>query len=151
VIDLADPTSPRIREREYARRERGVASANQCVYVADNLSGLQILPAHCDLVSALAEDGTTASAGILAASPNPSRGRVSYRLRLSAGTMVALDTYDLAGRVVRRLFEGHLASGEHLLAWDGRDDSGRLVPAGVYLSRLSTESGTATRRLILLQ
>jgi hypothetical protein len=42
-----------------------------------------------------------------------------------------------------------LPAGIHHLAWDGRDDAGRPLSAGVYLYRLVTERGMVTRRMVL--
>jgi hypothetical protein len=36
------------------------------------------------------------------------------------------------------------------VAWDGRDDAGRIVPAGVYVYSLTTRSAHETRRLTVL-
>jgi hypothetical protein len=35
--------------------------------------------------------------------------------------------------------------------WDGRDDAGRLVPAGVYFCTLAVGGETATRKMLLLK
>ena len=35
--------------------------------------------------------------------------------------------------------------------WDGRDDRGRLLPAGPYLARLTTPLGVTTRRLVIIR
>jgi hypothetical protein len=35
--------------------------------------------------------------------------------------------------------------------WDGKDDSGKDVPTGVYLCRLDTESFKQTKKLILVR
>jgi flagellar hook assembly protein FlgD len=37
--------------------------------------------------------------------------------------------------------------GHHEMVWDGRDDSGRPVPNGVYFAQLETGQSKATRRL----
>jgi hypothetical protein len=39
----------------------------------------------------------------------------------------------------------------HALAWDGRDDTGRPVAAGVYFLRVSTDEGDATDATIRLR
>ena len=49
--------------------------------------------------------------------------------------------YDLAGRRVRVLWDGQpAAAGRKRLAWDGRDDSGRLVSPGHYLLRVEIDA-----------
>jgi subtilisin family serine protease len=56
--------------------------------------------------------------------------------------------YDVSGRLMRTLW---LARGEHgTEQWDGRDESGRLVPAGLYFARLTGGSLHAQTRIVLL-
>lgn len=55
-----------------------------------------------------------------------------------------------AGRLVRRLYEGPLPEGVHALEWDGRDEEGRRVAAGVYHLRLREDGRTLSHRAIRL-
>lgn len=49
--------------------------------------------------------------------------------------------YDLAGRRVRVLWDGQpTTAGRKRLAWDGRDESGRLVSPGHYLLRVEIDA-----------
>ena len=49
--------------------------------------------------------------------------------------------YDLAGRQMRVLWDGQpAAAGRKRLAWDGRDESGRLVAPGHYLLRVEIDA-----------
>ena len=48
-----------------------------------------------------------------------------------------LAIFDLRGRRVRELLDGRpLPAGPHTVVWDGRDDGGREVASGIYISRL---------------
>ena len=52
--------------------------------------------------------------------------------------------YDLAGRKRRVLWDGQAAAaGRKRLAWDGRDESGRLVAPGHYLLRVEIDADRA--------
>jgi hypothetical protein len=92
------------------------------------------------------ESGTTPSANI---SPNPTPGpcRLSFTLAVDGPVSVAL--IDTAGRIVRRLLDGPHPAGEYSLKWDGRDDAGRELPAGVYFTHVTTNDGTTTGRVVL--
>ena len=81
--------------------------------------------------------------------PNPvvSGTRISFEL---ARTQRAdLQVFDLAGKLVRTVLGGDLAAGNHSVAWDTRDNDGRLVPAGIYCYRLASAGTTATRNLVV--
>ncbi len=43
--------------------------------------------------------------------------------------------YDVRGRLVHRIVAGEYAAGFQSAAWDGRDDRGHRVAAGVYFLR----------------
>lgn len=60
--------------------------------------------------------------------------------------------YDVKGRLVRTVIADEvLHPGEHTLGWDGTDESGTEVAAGVYYCRLQIGERSLTRRVILLR
>jgi hypothetical protein len=85
--------------------------------------------------------------------PNPGAGatRVEFSLPGAAQeTPVPAEArlVDLQGRVVKVLYRGVLARGVTSMAWDGADDRGRPLGAGVYFLRLSTPLGTRVSRIV---
>jgi len=93
-------------------------------------------------------------AGILGIEPNPARGQASVRFAVPAGVTreFSLRVHDVTGRLVRTIDAGQAAGGVHARAWDGRDDAGRPVAAGVYLIRLAVDGADAsTRKAVLLR
>jgi hypothetical protein len=85
--------------------------------------------------------------------PNPSRGpaRVEFfQHGLPGDPALAAEVtlHDLQGRRVRTLHRGPLARGASTGAWDGRDDAGRPVGAGIYFLRLVSPLGAATARVV---
>lgn len=83
--------------------------------------------------------------------PNPFRGSTSLRLALARDGRAKVAIYDLVGRRVRTLVSGLQPAGERMLVWDGRDDEGRSVPAGLYLVRFTGDGVEQSRRVILTQ
>jgi flagellar basal-body rod modification protein FlgD len=53
-----------------------------------------------------------------------------FNLEESAETTVTV--YDSNGLEIRRLYLGWKDEGEHNIDWDGRDESGEIVPDGAY-------------------
>jgi hypothetical protein len=88
---------------------------------------------------------------ILSAHPNPFNPATTLSFSLESPAQVALDLYDVAGRRIRRLVAGRLDAGQHVLAWDGRDDRGRDAPSGVYLVRIASEGRISSTKLVLLR
>jgi hypothetical protein len=81
-----------------------------------------------------------------AARPSPFRAGTSIAFRVESGVPYRLGVYDLAGRRVRELSGGAVA-GEASAFWNGRDDTGRAVPSGVYVIRLEG-AGTVLARKV---
>lgn len=72
----------------------------------------------------------------LTVSPNPFNPRTTLTFTLDAPAEVALAIHDARGRLVREFPAGVVPAGSHAVTWDGRDDAGQDVAAGVYLACL---------------
>jgi|GEM_PF-3412455 len=72
-------------------------------------------------------------------------------LMLPRACSLKLDVYDALGRRVRRLAEGKMSAGRHVLDWDGRDELGREVGDGVYTLLLMTPGRRIARKFVLLR
>ena len=72
-------------------------------------------------------------------------------LMLPRACALKLDVYDALGRRVRRLAEGRMSAGRHVLDWDGRDELGREVGDGVYTLLLMTPGRRIARKFVLLR
>ena len=59
--------------------------------------------------------------------------------------------YDIRGRLVRTLEDGVKDGGDFQTAWDGRDDAGRRLPAGVYFCRAEIGDWSDTRKMVLVR
>ncbi|MXW79073.1 MAG: hypothetical protein F4Z57_08845 [Gemmatimonadetes bacterium] len=65
-------------------------------------------------------------------------------LELTGPASVEVALWDLSGRRVRQVYAGRDDVGAYERMWDGRDESGRLVPPGLYLYRVSVEADHQT-------
>lgn len=82
--------------------------------------------------------------------PNPFNPETRIDFRLERGGRVELKVYGVTGRHVRTLVEGDRPAGAHDAVWDGRDDGGRPVAAGIYFYRLTAPGIRESRRMVLL-
>jgi len=85
--------------------------------------------------------------------PNPFNPEtvITYRISLERPEPVSLRIYNLLGQQVRTLSEGVQAAGQHRIIWDGRDDAGRALSAGIYFARLQVGASGQTRKLVLVR
>ena len=83
--------------------------------------------------------------------PNPFNANTEIRLQLAKAGPVALNIYDVQGRLVRGMWSGLLAAGAHQLSWDGRDEAGRAAATGIFLYRLQSVGQSETRKMLLLR
>lgn len=83
--------------------------------------------------------------------PNPFNAQTTISYQLPGDAVVELAIYDLRGQQVRLLGNGSQARGQHSLMWDGRDDSGRPVPSGIYYYRLEAGDRILTKRMTLMK
>ena len=89
--------------------------------------------------------------------PNPFNPLTELVLNVpSAGAQapqssVSIEIYSVTGRKVRSVFEGLLPAGRFEIPWDGRDDSGKFLPAGVYPAVARTPRGVFKSRLIMVR
>ncbi len=85
----------------------------------------------------------------ISAAPIPSQGEISIFYELPAATAVTIQIFGAAGSLVRHFSEGPRPAGQNSKRWDGRDDHGRKLPAGVFFARIVTAEGGTTGRVIL--
>lgn len=84
--------------------------------------------------------------------PNPFNPVTTIEFAVPAPGRVALRIYDTRGQLVRTLLDTQFAAPKHdRVAWDGRDDAGKVVSSGVYFYKLETADQTATRKMLLLK
>lgn len=84
--------------------------------------------------------------------PDPGRKdfRIDYTLPISTDVTVII--YDALGRAVRALQVLRACpAGTHRIVWNGMDQHGRPVPAGIYFCRLETGPTARTRKIAVLR
>lgn len=99
-------------------------------------------------------DAPPASGALGANYPNPfnPETRIVYGVpeNLPAGTPMALEIYNLAGRRVRTM-EVDETPGWHEVLWNGTDDSGRNAPTGMYVTRFACGDHVETHKMTMLK
>ncbi len=78
--------------------------------------------------------------------PNPFNPAVVIPLDLATDAVVSLRVHDVLGRRVRQVWEGPLRAGSHRFVWDGRDEAGKAVAAGVYIYRVEMDGQVEAKK-----
>lgn len=83
--------------------------------------------------------------------PNPFNPFTTIEFEVGKAIMhpLRLEVVDISGRVVATLVNGIPHSNK--VVWNGKNDSGHNVPAGVYIARLESGSTVLTQKMILLK
>lgn len=80
--------------------------------------------------------------------PNPFSSETVISFSLPEAGDASLRVYDMTGRIIRTIADGEMAAASHSLIWDGRDDSGNTVAAGVYFCRLDAVGQSAVQKML---
>jgi len=83
--------------------------------------------------------------------PNPFVDGTSIRFHVNKHSQIQLNIYNIVGQRVINLAKSAV-NGENVLFWDGKDENGYLVKAGVYFYRLRVDnSQMISKRMIVLR
>ncbi|MCA9759083.1 MAG: choice-of-anchor I family protein [Candidatus Eisenbacteria bacterium] len=171
VYDITDPNAPEFIAYENSRDFSGSASTStdlgpegiafisaddsptgtDLLAVGNEVSGTVSLYSVETAVGDPAEVGTPTNAvggRFSVTGPNPFATSVGLTFSLSADSPVELGVFDAAGRLVRSLVSDTFAAGAHAVQWDGVDEAGNAVPAGVYYARFATDSSLSVKRIV---
>jgi PKD repeat protein len=83
--------------------------------------------------------------------PNPFNPSTNIGFSLPKAGKAKLVVFNILGREVATVFDAEASAGYNEVTWDGRSDNGGTVSSGVYFYRLTTESYTETRKMMLLK
>ena len=83
--------------------------------------------------------------------PNPFNSATRIQFTLPRASMVAIEIYNIVGARVRVITNTWYPAGLQTAEWDGRSDSGILLPSGVYFYRIVADEFAETRKMILVK
>jgi hypothetical protein len=85
-------------------------------------------------------------------SPNPFNPMTTISYNLPEAARVSLRIYDVSGRLIRVLVQDRMESyGRHEAIWNGLDDMGRSVAAGVYVYQLKADATIETKHMTMIK
>ncbi|UCH78485.1 MAG: T9SS type A sorting domain-containing protein [Candidatus Coatesbacteria bacterium] len=93
--------------------------------------------------------GTPKAFGLYQNYPNPAHEATVIKYALPEAADVELAVYDLSGRRVATVVHEPKNAGVYEVAYELTDDTGRALPSGVYLYRLTAGTEAATKKLVV--
>ena len=82
--------------------------------------------------------------------PNPFNSQTKIEYGLPEGSHVKITIYDTMGREVKMLFNGVQEPGYKSIIWNGTNNDGRIISAGIYLYSFQVKDFGKTKKMILL-
>ena len=83
--------------------------------------------------------------------PNPFNPTTTISYDLPKRSQVTLGIYDLLGKQIKTLVNQSQDAGNKIAVWDGTNNLGRQVSAGVYLYQIQAGEFTQTRKMLFLK
>ncbi len=83
--------------------------------------------------------------------PNPFNSSTVIEFKVDEYAPVELTIYDLLGNKVNTIVTGAFKPGTQRVIWDGTDAEGYSVESGIYFYKLTTNTGSVTKRMVLLK
>jgi hypothetical protein len=108
-------------------------------------------PTSIQLTKSLAEWVLPKKARLEQNFPNPFNPDTAIPFAVPTASRVRLEVYNILGQKIRTLASGPMDAGFHTLVWNGRDDIGRSVGAGLYFYLLEAGKQRQTRKMLLVK
>ena len=102
----------------------------------------------------LNESATPTSVTLEQNYPNPFNPSTTINYNVERSGHVSLNVYDVMGRLVKTLVNDYRDAGHtsgYQVVWDGLDNSGQQVSAGLYIYSLQTGGMTMTEKMVLMK
>jgi hypothetical protein len=83
--------------------------------------------------------------------PNPFNPVTLIKYDLPIDITVSINILDLKGRYIKSLVNKYKSAGYHSVPWDGTNNFGELVSAGMYIYSIQTGDFITTKKMVLLK
>jgi len=148
-IDLQ--TNPTAQSPSLALSNVSPADAGQYDVVVSDHCGTRISNAATLTVCATGAEDSPAGTRLAPAHPAPFRESTMLGFDLAAAGDAKLEVFDVRGARVRTLTNGWHPAGHTDVRWQGENETGRAVPAGVYMVRFTAGGFVAGERLVRMR
>ncbi|MEI8005463.1 MAG: T9SS type A sorting domain-containing protein [Bacteroidota bacterium] len=81
--------------------------------------------------------------------PNPVKQKATLKFTVGIQQHVTIQVLDINGLVCKTLIDQELKPEAYTIVWDGNNAAGSRMAAGVYILRISSDSGVQTKKIVL--
>ncbi|MFC1898455.1 T9SS type A sorting domain-containing protein [Candidatus Cloacimonadota bacterium] len=96
-------------------------------------------------------NGIVAKTSLLDNYPNPFNPETNIAFSVKEAGEVTLEVYNLRGQLVKTLVNDVDEAGDHIVVWNGTDNTNKKVSSGVYFYKMKTKNFTSTKKMILIK
>ncbi len=83
--------------------------------------------------------------------PNPFNPDTRIQYSLPIDTYVSINIVDLNGKIVKSLVKSFQRAGFKNITWDGNNDFGQTLSAGMYILVFTSDEYYASKKMLLLK
>ena len=105
---------------------------------------------NCEQVSII-DETLPITYNLYNAYPNPFNPTTQIRYDLPDDALVNITIYDIMGRSIRSLVNSNQTAGYRSIRWDGKNNLGEGVSAGMYIYMIQAGKFSQTKKMVLLK
>ena len=83
--------------------------------------------------------------------PNPFNPSTQISFTIPTAEYVQLTVFNSLGQKMTTLLQENIPAGSHQISWNGQDDSGNELPAGIYYYQLKAGEFQQTRKMLFVK
>jgi len=83
--------------------------------------------------------------------PNPFNPLTTIDIYTDEKSQLVVSVFDVSGRLINSLINKVLDTGSYSVQWNGQNNRGKIMPAGVYFIQVESGSNIVTQKIILLK
>jgi len=83
--------------------------------------------------------------------PNPFNPTTIIKYQLPKSSFVMLEVYNITGQLVQTLVKEQESGGYYSIEWNGLSNTGRQMPTGVYIYRITTGNFVSYKKMLLMR
>lgn len=136
-------------QTEYFFEDKIVESGKEYAYRLSDVSTKGEITVYASL--SIKMDGLPVTTEMKNACPNPFNPRTYIAYQLAGDSDVSIIVFDMLGRQINSLFNGHQSAGSYHVYWNAKDESGCKVPSGGYIIQMKTEKTRQIQKVLLLK